>query len=839
MCRSAGVLQPTAIQVDLTALLSWNGLLCLLFGLIGCDRTSDWAKSQPNRIGRPVGTGSAERLLEQVASVYGRLKSYEDSARVVLTYSVAGARTQDVAPLSVAFERPNRVGIKAYQVTAGVADERLRMRLSSDPISPLRSQVLSRALPAQLTFSWIMSDALAAQHLSAGLAGAPPQLELLFSDHPFQSLVDESAQVTMDGQGSEGDSTYNIVKIVRGQAIYRIWIDSESTLIRRIELPTSTLPSAMLSDKRITDVRLSIELDEVQTDRPVDWSQWRVAPMALDQWVRYFVAPPALSVDPRLGKSVPAFRLSPPSEHVGGVPIDTSVHSSNDQIQLLIWLADHRSCRETVQQVSQALAMLPGTLRKKIAPIAVWAESEPASGTTFATLSESWKLNMPLVQDRQALGRDLLAIHEAPTIIILDRHHRLQFFQAHANPQLVQALPEILHRLANGENFAETMNKRVETELKHYQAQLWHARSSDASVGAFTQPTAYGPAIVRLEELERKSSKERILALTSDGRHNQWSLKSDGSLDCFDSRGQSQPGYRFDGFNDQQLPARIAVDANGQFVALWDSTARTARILDTQTGRTITVTVANSDNDLTDLRWLTTPVGVRLAAISSGGKTLMVDPTSEKQHSGISPARPVAILDRVAEDSVASGYVILNDGRVEPVIVQDQVGAKQATKAVSVSSNSGALNSPIERKLSFAPSIGPWSMWSDAKDPAKGSATLANGWIAIDEPGVFLLDRRLRQIWHAPLPIVAKDRNSASSTVTSYLSCVANDPVSGQPMWVVASPDETLHFFRYDAVVADHCRLNEPVHGLAMVPNGNELQLWIAHPHAIVRMRVF
>jgi len=95
---------------------------------------------------------------------------------------------------------------------------------------------------------------------------------------------------------------------------------------------------------------------------------------------------------------------------------------------------------------------------------------------------------------------------------------------------------------------------------------------------------------------------------------------------------------------------------------------------------------------------------------------------------------------------------------------------------------------------------------------------------------VFLLDEQLRQLWHAPLPI--------SEQADSFCAGVAHDPISGQPLWVVAQPNSTLHFFRADGGLVDHCQLEEPVRGLAAVPSGNELHLWVAHPEKLVRYRL-
>ncbi len=316
--------------------------------MAGCDRTAELAKQDraPGRVGKLVSTDNQAidpaslAWLEKCADAYARMTTYEDSARVVMSYKVDGRPTQDVAPLSIAYESPNRLGMKAYQVLAGSSQNRLRLRVESNSAATLLSrQVLSRELPKQLSIPWLTSDAVAVEHWSAGLAGSPPQLELLLGSQPFRGLLEGATAVALDGQGNDGTQVCQIIKIVRGETKFRLWINAANSILRRIELPTASLPPEMLADTHITDVRLSIELDEPRIGERIDWSKWQVPERPLDQLVRYFVVPPNADIDARLGKRIPAFRL--PACLPSDTGVDTSAAAGLGQIQIFIWLADH------------------------------------------------------------------------------------------------------------------------------------------------------------------------------------------------------------------------------------------------------------------------------------------------------------------------------------------------------------------------------------------------------------------------------------------------------------------------------------------------------------------
>ena len=497
----ASVCIPVGLPVGLLGLLGW-------LTQTGCDRTAELADKDraPPRVGQLVTTSSesvdrtALAWLEKSAAAYARVTSYEDAARIVMSYKVDGKPTQDVAPLAVAYESPNRLGMKAYQVLAGTTQNRFRLRAASkSSATPLSQQVISRELPKQLNMPWLLADSIAALHWSAGLAGSPPQLELLLGEQPFRALLEGASEVGLDGQGTDGGQSYQIVKVMRGQAKYRMWISATTSLLRRIELPTATLPPAMLADTHITDIRLSIELDDPRVGARIDWSKWEVPVSPLDQLVRYLVAPPLANMDAKLGKALPAFRL--PASEPGQMELDTRSAAGMGKVQLLMWLADHPSCRATFDQLNLALSRIPEPLRERIAPTVVWAEAAPPEGLTFTGLKKQWHIDMPIVLDNGEIGRDVLSIAEAPAMIVLDSKHRLQFIQQRGNPMLADILPDMLTRLSKGENLAQAALDQNQWQQERFIAGLWQARASDCVIGAFTQPTTYAPSLVKLEEV--------------------------------------------------------------------------------------------------------------------------------------------------------------------------------------------------------------------------------------------------------------------------------------------------------------------------------------------------
>ncbi len=133
----------------------------------------------------------------------------------------------------------------------------------------------------------------------------------------------------------------------------------------------------------------------------------------------------------------------------------------------------------------------------------------------------------------------------------------------------------------------------------------------------------------------------------------------------------------------------------------------------------------------------------------------------------------------------------------------------------------------VPTKVAFQPASGPWK----TVPTREGYATLARGWIAQDEPGVFLLNEQLQQ--QLALPNAAGNRSKrADGGNCECRSCDQSAAVA------LSQSNEVVHLLRGDGAVTDHMRLDEPVRGLALVPVGNQLILYVAHEGKMVTYRI-
>jgi len=237
-----------------------------------------------------------------------------------------------------------------------------------------------------------------------------------------------------------------------------------------------------------------------------------------------------------------------------------------------------------------------------------------------------------------------------------------------------------------------------------------------------------------------------------------------------------------------------------------------------------------------DLHWMTLAgsKSPRLAVVTSNKQTKLLDPNNHEQLSGSCPSAPLALVPQNVSDTLIGGYVVMEDRAIERLILSsDSTNASVIGRPAAYSekkADPGKLPSKlpaVPTKVAFQPAAGPWK----SLPTPQGTAILARGWIAQDEPGVFLLNEQLQQQWHYRLPLTEE-------RISTLIASANIDPATGQPLWAITQANNVVHLLRGDGIVTDHVQFDEPVRGLGLVPVGNRLVLYVAHSKRIASYTV-
>ncbi len=800
---------------------------CAIFS--GCDQTHEnmqqAIQDRESRVKLVGSTTSPRTTIEQCVKAYQQLSSYQDDGFVRLEYQLDGKLLEDRAPLAIGWDSRGKVGLRVYTVEAGPSGDRWRLRLR-DEADVVPNQVLSRGLPAKVDYEWLLSDPLVGERLSAGLAGFPPQLDLLLSPSPLQGLVDDSAALSFKQPESiDGRACYGI-NVQRGSAEFVLWIDQATLLLRRLTLPRSHLTPEMLSDQRVTNIKLSIEFPNVRINREVDWQPFSVETKPGELRVSRFVPPPPMVDTSSLGERIVGFHLEDAS---GNTVYSSSENRPERKATVMMWLADHPACRVAAEQfasIEQSVRQL-GLPKGAVDFISIWAEPLPPQGSTFAGLREGWKLAGAFALDREAMGRDLFNVQEAPTIVVVDHNNRLQLRETRSNPLLEQILPGLLNRIVHGEDLAQEMLSAQIHSAQRHAADLRMAAAVDAApADTSSSLMPYSPETFELIELSREKFKSRALATFVDRESTIWTLLSDGELQR--RSGSTTRSFATRWQVDSSQVGRLACTSD--FVAFNSVASPTVLLFDCNSEQTRVVSL-DKDADVVDFKWL--QIGgdaFRLAVITQDGQTLLIDPTNREQLSGRCKVEPLALLTLHTPEHSTTSHVVMADRSLEAIQVTDdsmhvsKLGlGKQVTAPIR---RLDADSSPLPKQLAFQPDTAPWLSCSDGSR----ELTLARGWLAKDEPAVFMLDQNLSQLWHCRMPL---QTDMSLSNMTA-----ARDPISGQPVWAITANGRIVHFLRADGRIIDHFVAQHELRGLTLVPSGDHLELSLLLDEEAVRYEV-
>ncbi len=465
-----------------------GGLTVAVALLAGCNRDPGVPAVRPEL--------TADQVLHRLIRLYDDATAYQDNAVVRLQYRRGGKSYEDEARASVHWQAPNRIRVEAYQVEAVCDGKQLSARIKDEPTNNFDGQVVVRDAPPKLTLSELWEeDEILSLAFRQGLAGYPLQLDLLLSDTPLVALLDEGVERTLLESAKLDGHTCHRLRVDTADGTFVLWVDQQQGVLRRVEYPAATFAAEIAEDKAVEDLQLTVEFRaaELGTVPPEETFALRVPADA--KRVKRFIPPPRELPSDLFGKTTTPYVFT----DLSGESVTNQMLA--DRIKVFVWFNNHPACQATIQQLSQVYQQYK--LQDRVAIRAVCAEPSSFTSQQVQALTASWQIDLPIVRDLQALGRDLFQIPWAPTLIVLDGNNVVQIFEVGANPNLVAELPQVLEQLLAGEDLAGTILDQFRREQTQYERAL--ARGEPDVPVNLTEGTSVasvsGPQLLQLRPL--------------------------------------------------------------------------------------------------------------------------------------------------------------------------------------------------------------------------------------------------------------------------------------------------------------------------------------------------
>jgi outer membrane lipoprotein-sorting protein len=260
----------------------------------------------------------AAELAEKLLAAYRQARSYADNAVYVQYFILRGEGVERETPffqMSLAFERPNKLRLRFEEAVAG-SQGRLAYDVACDgkvmrsAAASLPDQVQCSEAPTQLTADNLIPDALIRDSvLQSSLENVFPQLAMLLSESDETPVFPQDEEprlledVTLDGRPCRRVATQSAA----GRRV--LWIDAETLLVRRMELPIEGQRAALDPDNQYRDLSVRIDFLDASLDVDVAEASFDLDIPASARLVAQLVKPPCPDLSPDRAQDEENLRL--------------------------------------------------------------------------------------------------------------------------------------------------------------------------------------------------------------------------------------------------------------------------------------------------------------------------------------------------------------------------------------------------------------------------------------------------------------------------------------------------------------------------------------------------
>ena len=484
---------------------------------------------------KPPAEWTAGEILQRLLATYRSAQTYQDQGVVRLAYRQDGQPVSREEPARVAFERPGKLSLAAYQAIVKCDGQSLRARIEDPDSRNIDGQVLVRPAPRELKLTDLAGDALLYDTISSELRRQPIQLELLLESSGLVSAFGaDVACRRLEDETHEARPCFRVEVPSPGGA-FVFWVDQAQWLLRRLDYPAAALLPALANDPAVSDLQLLADMRGATIGATIPAEQFVLEIPAGAKRMKSFVIPPPPLPSNLFGRQPPEFSFV----DLEGKAVGAKELAGKPAV--LVWYHDNPACEATLQQVSLARQRL----KDSAALLAVATDPTTTDNAAVARRLAEWKVELPVARDLEAFGDKAFRIQVQPTIVVLDPQGRVQIYQPGGNPELADQLVTIVQRLSRGDDLATELLERRAREQQQYEQLVAKGGEEPSQVVELPE------AVIR-RRTEPKQLKLQQLWTCSE-------LKSPGNLLVVESEGQPPRIFVFEGWR-----TIAEVDAQGK-----------------------------------------------------------------------------------------------------------------------------------------------------------------------------------------------------------------------------------------------------------------------------------
>lgn len=405
----------------------------------------------------PTLSEPAEPVLKKMVAAYQAAKTYRDQGELKMRGTENGETFPSTpVPYSVAFTRPNQLRLSVYSATI-VSDGRQVYGFS--PYLP--GQVARRDAPQQMTIKDLFSDEILMDSLvtgpAKGVSWAPIQMLLLTAEDPLKTLLTDCQRSELLSPMKIDENECDRARLTRTDGTAVLWIDRQSHILRRIELPIDELNrDARTQGAEIQSI--TIDFNGAKFDAAIEPAAFQFE-MPKDAEARDFlVASPLLL----LGKPAQAFSF------VGLDDKKVDLESLKGKVAVLdFWATGCEPCQVSLPILEKVYQKYKDN--EKVVFYAVGVDNSEVPNSDLTKKFSEFGVSIPILRDPDFDARDKLGLTAIPATYMLGSDGTIQDLQIGFNPQNLEAEYErkIEALLAGKSVVDETREKLAQRHRQH------------------------------------------------------------------------------------------------------------------------------------------------------------------------------------------------------------------------------------------------------------------------------------------------------------------------------------------------------------------------------------
>ncbi|MEJ5340953.1 MAG: redoxin domain-containing protein [Thermogutta sp.] len=401
----------------------------------------------------PPSTQSAREILEAMVKVYQSASSYGDQGRIVIRGTYNGQPVESRVNYLTAFERPNKLRL--------IAGDGVIICDGKDfwgYVAFLPGQVLKVPSPEKFDLKTLFTDTILANALMQGpgqlYSLLPPPLVLLVAEDPLKTLLYRSEKQEVIPPGTTGTFTCDRVRIHRKDGDVILWIDRDTRLLVRVDLPAEGLRQSF-DGGRFQNLAIYEEFIDPVVNKPIN-------PEAF-----VFSVPS----DARIVSELHPYGY----DYLGTRPADFEFEDTNGQkvtlaslagkpVVLEFWSRNHpgsQAVLQAIQAVAQQFSGRVAFYAVSVDHVVDALDSPAVKNEELLKLLQSWQVTLPLLRDPRNDSEKIFGATfrqnkvTVPCLVILNAEGVVQTYHLGMTIDLVDRLSGTLEKLLSGVNLVQ------------------------------------------------------------------------------------------------------------------------------------------------------------------------------------------------------------------------------------------------------------------------------------------------------------------------------------------------------------------------------------------------